>query len=199
MIFCLKGTILEKAPTRVILDVEGVGYGVNIPLSTYERLGEVGSSARLLTRLHVKEDALDLYGFATAEEKQLFELLVLVSGIGPRLALGVLSGSKVDFVAEAIAAGNTGMLTTISGVGKKLAERIVVELKDKMGPLLISRETVPASAAEPPNFNDAVLALVSLGVTKASAQKALRHVVSGAGGELPLEELIRRALSAAGG
>jgi len=197
MIFTLKGTIADKAPTRVILDVEGVGYGVNIPLSTYEKLGEVGSQARLLTRLHVKEDALDLYGFATAEEKQLFDLLVLVSGIGPRLALGVLSGSKVDFVAQAIASGNIGMLTTISGVGKKLAERIVVELKDRVGVLLTSREPV-AAAAEPPNFNDAVLALVSLGVTKASAQKALRHVVSEAGAELPLEELIRRALSAAG-
>ncbi len=198
MIFALKGTIVEKAPTRVILDVEGVGYGVNIPLSTYEKLGEVGSSARLLTRLHVKEDALDLYGFATAEEKQLFELLVLVSGIGPRLALGVLSGSKVDFVAQAIASSNTGMLTTISGVGKKLAERIVVELKDKVGVLLTSREPVAAASAEPPHFNDAVLALVSLGVTKASAQKAVRHVVSEAGAELPLEELIRHALSVAG-
>jgi len=198
MIFALKGTIVEKAPTRVILDVEGVGYGVNIPLSTYEKLGEVGTSARLLTRLHVKEDALDLYGFATAEEKQLFDLLVLVSGIGPRLALGVLSGSKVDFVAQAIASGNTGMLTTISGVGKKLADRIVLELRDKVGVLLTSREPAAAAAAEPPHFNDAVLALVSLGVTKASAQKALRHVVSEAGTELPLEELIRRALSVAG-
>jgi len=198
MIFALKGTIVEKAPTRVILDVEGVGYGVNIPLSTYEKLGEVGSSARLLTRLHVKEDALDLYGFATAEEKQLFDLLILVSGIGPRLALGVLSGSKVDFVAQAIASGNTGMLTTISGVGKKLAERIVVELKDKVGVLLTSREPVAAVGVETPLFNDAVLALVSLGVTKASAQKALRHVVSEAEAELPLEELIRRALSVAG-
>ncbi|MBN1503471.1 MAG: Holliday junction branch migration protein RuvA, partial [Candidatus Eisenbacteria bacterium] len=155
MIFMLKGTIVEKAPTRVVLDVEGVGYGVNIPLSTYEKLGEVGSTARLLTRLHVKEDALDLYGFATTEEKQLFDLLVLVSGIGPRLALGVLSGSKVDFVAQAIASGNTGMLTTISGVGKKLAERIVVELKDKVGMLVTDREPV-AAVAEPPNFNDAV-------------------------------------------
>ncbi len=198
MIFALKGTIVEKAPTRVILDVEGVGYGVNIPLSTYEKLGDVGTSARLLTRLHVKEDALDLYGFATAEEKQLFDLLILVSGIGPRLALGVLSGSKVDFVAQAIASGNTGMLTTISGVGKKLADRIIVELRDKVGVFLASREPVAAAAAEPPHFNDAVLALVSLGVTKASAQKALRHVVSEAGSELPLEELIRRALSAAG-
>ena len=198
MIFALKGTIVEKAPTRVILDVEGVGYGVNIPLSTYEKLGEVGSPARLLTRLHVKEDALDLYGFATGEEKKLFDLLVLVSGIGPRLALGVLSGSKVDFVAQAIASGNTGMLTTISGVGKKLADRIVLELRDKVGVLLTSREPAVAAAAEPPHFNDAVLALMSLGVTKASAQKALRHVASVAGTDLPLEELIRRALSVAG-
>lgn len=181
------------------MDVGGVGYGVNIPLSTHEKLGDEGSTVWLLTRLHVKEDALELYGFATREEKQLFDLLVLVSGIGPRLALGVLSGSKVDFVAQAIASGNIGMLTTISGVGKKLAERIVVELKDKVGTLVAARETAAAAATEPPHFSDAVLALVSLGVTKASAQKALRHVVSEAGAELPLEDLIRRALSVASG
>jgi Holliday junction DNA helicase RuvA len=199
MIFALKGTLIEKAPTRIIVDVGGVGYGVNIPLSTYEKLGDKGNTVQLLTRLHVKEDALELYGFASLEEKQLFDLLVLVSGIGPRLALGVLSGSKVDFVAQAIASGNTGMLTTISGVGKKLAERIVVELKDKVGALAATCETAGLAAAEHPHFDDAVLALVSLGLTKVSAQKALRHVASSAKSELPLEELIRRALSVASG
>ncbi len=199
MIFSLKGILAEKAPTRVTVDVDGVGYGVSVPLSTFEKLGDVGSTVRLLTRLHVKEDALELYGFATLEEKQLFDLLVLVSGIGPRLALGILSGSEVRFVAQAIGSGDSGMLTTIPGVGKKLAERIVVELREKVGSLAPVREAAAAPRPEHPSFEDAVLALVSLGVTRASAQKALKRAVAEAREELPLEELIRRGLSMARG
>lgn len=199
MIFSLKGLLIEKTPTRVVLDVGGVGYGVNVPLSTYERIGDVGGSLQLLTHLHVREDALDLYGFATLEEKELFELLILVSGIGPRLALGILSGSEVRSFAEAVASGNTSMLTTISGIGKKLAERIVVELKDKISVLIHARERITPSGLEGPQFNDAILALVSLGVTRASAAKALKRVTSEAAGELTLEEMVRRALSLAGG
>jgi Holliday junction DNA helicase RuvA len=199
MIFSLQGIVVEKTPTRVILDVNGVGYGVNIPLSTYEKLGDAGSKARLYTRLHVRDDALELYGFAAQEEKQLFDLLVLVSGIGPRLALVILSGSKVDFVAGAIGTGDASLLTTISGVGKKLAERIVVELKDKVGSLAPVGESSDSHKVEHPLFEDAMLALVSLGLTRISAQKALRRVLSEAKRELPLEELIRRALSTAHG
>jgi Holliday junction DNA helicase RuvA len=199
MIFSLQGIVVEKTPTRVILDVNGVGYGVNIPLSTYEKLGDAGSKARLYTRLHVRDDALELYGFAAREEKQLFDLLVLVSGIGPRLALVILSGSKVDFVAGAIGTGNPSLLTTISGVGKKLAERIVVELKDKVGSLAPVGESSDSQNVEHPLFEDALLALVSLGLTRISAQRALRRVLSEAKAELPLEELIRRALSTAHG
>jgi Holliday junction DNA helicase RuvA len=199
MIFCVKGTLIEKTPTRVVLDVGGMGYGVNVPLSTYEKIGDVGSTVELLTHLHVREDCLDLYGFATSEEKELFELLILVSGIGPRLALGILSGSEVHSFAEAVATSNTAMLTTISGIGKKLAERIVVELKDKISVLVYAREKVAAIGLESPQYNDAILALVSLGVTRASAAKALRRVVSEAGGKLNLEEMVRRALSLAGG
>jgi Holliday junction DNA helicase RuvA len=197
MIFSLKGTLLEKNPTRVVVDVSGIGYGVNVPLSTFDRLGDVGAPVELLTHLHVREDALDLYGFATAEEKELFELLILVSGIGPRLALGILSGSEARSFAEAVASGNLAMLTTISGVGKKLAERIVVELKEKIGVLAPVREPV-AAAGESPHYNDALLALVSLGLTRASASKALRSVAAEEGGRLSLEEMIRRALSLAG-
>jgi holliday junction DNA helicase RuvA len=199
MISCLKGTLIEKTPTRVVLDVGGVGYGVNVPLSTYEKIGDVGSTVELLTHLHVREDCLDLYGFATPEEKELFELLILVSGIGPRLALGILSGSEVHSFAEAVVTANTAMLTTISGVGKKLAERIVVELKDKIGVLVHAREKMAAIGFESPQYNDAILALVSLGVTRASAAKALRRVAAEAGGKLSLEEMVRRALSLAGG
>jgi len=199
MIFCVKGTLIEKTPTRVVLDVGGMGYGVNVPLSTYEKIGDVGSTVELLTHLHVREDCLDLYGFATPEEKELFELLILVSGIGPRLALGILSGSEVHSFAEAVATANTAMLTTISGIGKKLAERIVVELKDKISVLVYAREKVAAIGLESPQYNDAILALVSLGVTRASAAKALKRVVSEAGGKLSLEEMVRRALSLAGG
>jgi Holliday junction DNA helicase RuvA len=199
MIFRLKGTLVEKTPTRVVLDVGGVGYGVNVPLSTYERIGDVGGSTELLTHLHVREDSLDLYGFATPEEKALFELLILVSGIGPRLALGILSGSEVRSFAEAVATANTAMLTTISGIGKKMAERIVVELRDKIAALAHAREKIAAVGAESPQFNDAILALVSLGLTRASAAKALNRVVSEAGVDLTLEEMVRRALSLAGG
>ncbi|UCF79691.1 MAG: Holliday junction branch migration protein RuvA [Candidatus Eiseniibacteriota bacterium] len=197
MIFSLKGTLLEKNPTRIVVDVSGIGYGVNVPLSTFDRLGDVGTPVELLTHLHVREDSLDLYGFATAEERQLFELLILVSGIGPRLALGILSGSEAHSFAEAVASGNLAMLTTISGVGKKLAERIVVELKEKIGVLVPVLEPV-AAAGESPHYNDALLALISLGLTRASASKALRSVAAEEGGRLSLEEMIRRALSLAG-
>jgi Holliday junction DNA helicase RuvA len=198
MISSLKGTLLEKTPTRIVLDVGGIGYGVNVPLSTYERLGDAGGQAELLTHLHVREDALDLYGFATAEEKELFELLILVSGIGPRLALGILSGSEARSFAEAVASANYAMLTTISGVGKKLAERIVVELKEKIGDLIPAPEKVAAAGQRFPHYNDAVLGLVSLGLTRASAAKALNRIMSEGGDRLTLEELIRRALSLAG-
>lgn len=198
MIFALKGTLVEKTPTRIVLDVGGIGYGVNVPLSTYEKLGENGDSVELLTHLHVREDALDLYGFATATEKQLFEFLILVSGIGPRLALGILSGSEAHSFAEAVASGDLTTLTAISGVGKKLAERIVVELKEKIGALALVREKAAPIGHEFPHHNDAVLALVSLGLTRASASKALKRVVSEGGGRLTLEEMIRRALSLAG-
>ena len=199
MIYRLKGTLMEKTPTRVVVDVGGVGYGVNVPLSTYEKIADVGSPVELLTHLHVREDSLDLDGFATPEEKELFELLILVSGIGPRLALGILSGSEVRSFAEAVASANTAMLTTISGVGKKLAERIVLELKDKIAALVHVRERAVAFGGESPQFNDAILALVSLGVTRASAAKALKRVVAEAGTDLTLEEMVRRALSLAGG
>jgi len=199
MIFSLKGTLIEKSPTRVVIDVAGVGYGVNVPLSTYETMGDLGSIIELLTHLHVREDSLDLYGFATPGEKELFELLILVSGIGPRLALGILSGSEVRSFAEAVASGNTAMLTTISGVGKKLAERIVVELKDKITVLAHARERSISFGGESPQFNDAILALVSLGLSRASAAKALKRVISEADIELTLEEMVRRALSLAGG
>ncbi len=198
MISSLKGTLLEKTPTRVVLDVGGIGYGVNVPLSTYGKLGEIGDPVELLTHLHVREDALDLYGFATTEEKNLFELLILVSGIGPRLALGILSGSEARPFAEAVASANYAMLTTISGVGKKLAERIVVELKEKIGTLVPAPEKVAAVGQRSPHYNDAILALVSLGLTRASASKALDRIMSEGGDRLSLEEMIRRALSLAG-
>jgi Holliday junction DNA helicase RuvA len=198
MISCLKGTLREKNPTRVVVDVNGVGYAVNVPLSTYDKLGQTGDPVELLTHLHVREDALDLYGFHTLIEKQLFELLILVSGIGPRLALGILSGTEVHAFAEAVASGNLAILTTISGVGKKLAERIVVELREKIGVLAPVREEVSAVGIPSPHHNDAILALISLGLTRASASSALKRVVVEGGGKLTLEEMIRRALSLAG-
>lgn len=132
MIATLTGILRSKSPTEIILDVNGVGYSVSIPLSTFEKLTETGSTVTLLTHLQVREDALQLYGFATEKELILFKMLISVSGIGPRIAQGVLSGISASDLREYIIKGNVGALTTIPGVGKKTAERMVVELRDKM-------------------------------------------------------------------
>ena len=133
MISALRGTLISKSPTEVIIDVHGVGYGISIPLSTYERLGETNAQTTLLTYLHVREDIMQLYGFFTEEERSLFRLLISVSGIGPKMAQGILSGIPAGDLKNHITSGNIGALTTIPGVGRKLGERLVVELRDKIG------------------------------------------------------------------
>lgn len=197
MIAFLEGTLAESLPTQVVVNVHGVGYQVVIPISSFERLPAVGAPVKILTHLAVREDAHVLYGFMTQGERDLFRLLLNhVSGVGPKIALAVLSGLSVDMFKSAVVAGDTGTISKISGVGKKTAERIVLELKDKVG---VAAEWEASSAKNAPgaddiHFHDAVLALISLGYKQVEAHKAIRTVTK-SGEPMPSsEELVRLAL-----
>ena len=173
MIARLSGTVLEKHPMRVVLDVAGVGYDVHVPLSSFGAIGEPGSTLTLRVHTHVREDALMLYGFASALEQRVFEHLIGVSGIGPRLALGVLSGLAPNELVQSIAGGDVARLTTIPGIGRKTAERIVLELKEKLGAVA---STDPTLAPVGPR-EDLLSALLNLGYHRPSAEKAVDHVL----------------------
>ena len=194
MIGSLKGRLAVKAIDEALLDVGGVGYRIAIPLSTYESLPAEGAEALLWTHLHVREDELALYGFATERERGLFEILIGVSGIGPRLALHVLSRLTPERFAAAIQRGDLATLTGISGVGRKTAERMVVELRDKILELAEPEEAAPAAALGPSGV-DAVKALVALGIRRVTAEEAVRRSLN-EDPEAPASELTRRALSA---
>ena len=173
MIAHLRGRLLEKQPNRIIVDVSGVGYDVFVPLSTFYNLGEPGQEITLRTHTHVREDALTLYGFATRLEQDLFERLISISGIGPKLALAVLSGLEPAELMRAIERADVAKLTGIPGVGKKTSERIVLELKDRL-PRAIP--VAPAAGVEPasPSLRDDVLsALLNLGDHRPLAVKAV--------------------------
>ena len=147
MIAHLSGRLFSKQPNQVIIDVNGVGYEVTVPLSTFYEIGEIGSGVQLLIYTHVREDTLALFGFKTRKEKQMFEQLTSVSGIGPKLGIGILSGMSVDDLVPAIRQNNLGRLTTIPGIGKKTAERLVVELRDKVGKIeMASGEAITCSS-----------------------------------------------------
>jgi Holliday junction DNA helicase RuvA len=192
MIAQLHGRLLDKSPTRIHLDVHGVGYEISIPLSTFEKLGAAGDEATLLTHLHVREDALQLFGFATPKEKQLFQLLIAVTGIGPKVAQSILSGCEVAAFCRSIQQNDVGALTAIPGIGKKTAERLVMELRDRIAPLLA--ETGTTESTGPARVSaEALLALISLGYPRANAEKAMRQAAA-EHGELPVEELIKLAL-----
>jgi Holliday junction DNA helicase RuvA len=177
MIHHLNGTLVESLPTQIVVDVGGVGYHVLIPLSSYDKLPTPGTQIKILTHLTVREDAHILFGFMTASERDLFRLLVQhVSGIGPKTALDVLSGTTVTAFKAAVVAGDTAALSRIKGIGKKTAERIVVELKDKVG-IAAAWEAASsghAPSAEEVKVNDAVLALIALGYKQVDALKAVR-------------------------
>ena len=174
MIARLKGRILEKHPNRIVVDVNGVGYDIFVPLSTFYGLGEVGAQIDLRIHTHVREDALALYGFTTWLEQELFERLISVSGIGPKLALAVLSGIEPQELTRAIEHGDLARLTAIPGVGKKTAERIVLELKDR---LPRTRPTAAAAGEELSAVSavkdDVLSALVNLGYHRPLAEKAV--------------------------
>ncbi len=200
MITFLKGTLAFKSPTEAGIDVGGVGYGVSIPLSTFEKLGAQGSEVMLLTHLHVREDALQLYGFATEEERTLFRLLVSVNGIGPRMGIGILSGIPAVDLRMHIASGNTAALTTIPGIGRKLAERLVLELREKIGRAENAGAFSGPGEAQGSIRGEAILALTSLGYARPVAEKAVRKAAEeGQGADGTLEGLLKAALRHAAG
>ena len=197
MITFLHGKLIEALPTQVTVDVNGVGYEALIPLSSFDKLPMPGQPIKLLTQLIVREDAHTLYGFMTSEERDMFRLLInTVSGIGPKTALNVLSGISVTAFRGAVANGDLKSLSKISGVGKKTAERIVVELKDKIG---LAGAWKAASAkhslsADEQRINDAVLALVALGFKQIDAHDAVRGAQAVLGVQATVEELVRVCL-----
>ena len=197
MITFLHGTLVELLPTQAMVEVHGVGYEVLIPLSSYDKLPAAGQEVKLLTHLAVREDAHVLYGFMTAQERELFRLLInTVSGIGPKIALNVLSGMSVTAFRGAVANNDFKALSQINGVGKKTAERIVVELKDKVGPAgawQASSAQLGLSAADQ-KINDAVLALMALGVKQIEAHDAVREAINRLGPGAGLEEIVRTTL-----
>jgi Holliday junction DNA helicase RuvA len=191
----LSGRLARKLPQTVILDVHGVGYRVAIPLSTFYTLGGEGVEAVLEVSTQVREDAITLFGFSTARERELFEQLIGVSKVGPKLALAVLSGIAVDELCAAITAGNAARLSTVPGIGLKTAERVVLELRGKVGPAAVpGAPSAPVAGAGAGRVaDDAVAALVNLGYRAKDAEKAVGSAARE--GDPSLEALIRRALS----
>ena len=197
MISFLRGKLVEALPTQATIEVSGLGYDVLIPLSSYDKLPQPGHDVKLLTQLVVREDAHILYGFASASERDLFRLLVNnVSGIGPKIALNVLSGISVTAFRGAVANGDTKALAQISGVGKKTAERIVVELKDKIGAAGAweASSAQRALSVEDQKLNDGVLALMALGFKQVDAHDSVRKAQSVLGPNATVEELVRACL-----
>jgi Holliday junction DNA helicase RuvA len=196
MIAFLSGKLLEKQANSVILDVGGVGYEVTIPLSTYYELGDAGSEVQLRIYTHVREDAIQLFGFSTVRERELYLRLISVQGIGARSGITMLSGMSGDEIIDAIRTNDLARLTRIPGVGRKTAERLVIELRDKIaeffsdvGPVIHDEAASEANSV----FDDALSALVNLGYQRQSAEKALKQAVQD-GTEISVQKLLRRGL-----
>src|SRR5215467_2454319 len=197
MIGFLHGKLVEALPTQVVVDVQGVGYAALIPLSSYDKLPRPGEEVKLLTHLAVREDAHTLYGFMSTAERDLFRLLInTVSGIGPKIALNVLSGISVTAFHGAVANNDVKALSQISGVGKKTAERIVVELKDKIGAAGAWEASSAQRALSPDDqkLNDAVLALIALGFKQIEAHDTVRKAQAMLGPQATTEDLVRACL-----
>ncbi len=196
MITFLHGKLVDALPTQVTVEVHGVGYAVLIPLSSFDKLPAPGQEVRLLTHLVVREDAHVLYGFATAGERELFRLLIhTVSGIGPKIALNILSGVNAVAFRVAVTSGDVKSLSQISGVGKKTAERIVVELRDKLGAAM--GDATPGGMPLPvgdQKLHDAALALGALGFKPNDAHEVVRAVIAVLGPQASIEQIVRAAL-----
>ncbi len=194
MITFLEGKVDEKSPARLVINVGGVGYEVFIPLSSHDRLPPAGQDCRILVYEHIREDQHSLFGFVTDLERKIFVLLMNVNGIGPKLAMSALSGLAVSELIAAIVSGDVGRLTSIAGIGRKIAERMVLELRDK----LAAEEAAQGADGVPGGRNvkasDAALALVSLGYKQNEAVKMVAAIAGRAGADLSVEEIVRRAL-----
>lgn len=193
MIAQVRGRLLRKEPQEAIVDVGGVGYRVAIPLSTFYRIGEPGGEVTLFTHTHVREDTLALFGFLTAAEQALFERLIAVSGVGPKLALSILSGIEAPDLVAALRSSDVVRLTRIPGVGKKTAERLVLELKDKMQGLAATEEEAPATPPVSSAREDLVSALVHLGYSRPEAEKGVDRALKD-DGTGRFEDILRRTL-----
>lgn len=202
MIAHLSGTLLSKQPTVAIIDVGGVGYEVAIPVSTFYELGEAGAQVQLRVYTHVSQDAIRLYGFKTTRERELFLQLISVNGVGPGLAIKLLSGMNADEMIASIRTNNLVRLVAIPGVGRKTAERLVVDLRDKIAalssPALEEEFAAQAAAAGAPSSpdamrDDAMSALANLGYQRAAAEKAVKNAID-EGGDLSVELILRRSL-----
>jgi holliday junction DNA helicase RuvA len=201
MIAHLSGTLLSKQATSVIVDVSGVGYEVTIPLSTFYDLEDLGSAVQLRIYTHVREDALQLYGFKTARERELFLKIISVTGIGPKLGITLLSGMSADEMIASIRTNNLARLTLIPGVGRKTAERLIMELREKVADLssaqleeeLGAKTEVSAEATEDVVRADALSALLNLGYQRSGAEKAIDAALS-EGGDITVESVLRRSL-----
>jgi len=192
MIAQLRGTLEDKRPNQVLVDVGGVGYLVHVPLSTFYALGDLHSNVTLLIHTQVREDAISLYGFLSSREKHLFELLISASGVGPALALKILSGMSVDDLVPAVRTGDLARLTRIPGVGRKTAERIVVELRDKLA-AMESPEDARQPVATTGTAGDVVSALLNLGYEQRTAEQAVERAKKD-GAKETFEDLLRATL-----
>ncbi|HLL77313.1 MAG TPA: Holliday junction branch migration protein RuvA [Pyrinomonadaceae bacterium] len=201
MIANLSGKLIDRHATSVVLDVGGVGYEVTIPVTTFYDLEETGQTVSLRIYTHVREDTLQLFGFKTLRERELFQMLISVSGVGPKSAVAMLSGMSADEIITAIRTNNLARLTSIPGVGKKTAERLVLDLRDKMAALsspaleeqFAAASEAGAVASEDSLREDALSALNNLGYQRAAAEKAITHAMQ-EGGDLSVELILRRSL-----
>jgi len=196
MIGQLRGKLLNKKPNLLLLDVNGVGYEVYIPMTSFYELPDEGNEVTLKIHTHVREDALTLFGFRSQREKDFFLKLISISGIGPKLAITILSGAQVEELAQALSEGNLGRLTSIPGVGRKTAERLVLELRNQISSFILSEQAAPeqregtASALE----EDILSALTNLGYPRTSAEKALSMALRSAECERTFEDMLRNTL-----
>jgi len=195
MIGQLRGRLTDKRPNQILVDVVGVGYIVQVPLSTYAALGELHAEVTLLIHTHVREDAFSLYGFLSSREKHFFEMLLSASGVGPSLALKILSGMSVEELVPAIRNSDLGRLTKIPGVGRKTAERMVVELKDKLDAVTVEAAERPAASSPAGIEADVVSALVNLGYDARAAEGAVSEAKCESGAKT-FEQLLRTSLQA---
>lgn len=194
MIAYLEGKLAVNSPTHLVVDVAGVGFFVHIPMSSYDSGRGRGETVKLLTHLHVRDDALTIYGFATEAERDLFELLISVSGIGPPLAQKILSGVQIRDFRRLVVSDDAPGLTRIKGIGRKLAQRLVLELKDRIGDVPDDDGMERVSPVAAGRAEEAAKALEGLGVPQVKARSVVNHAIGDKGNEAPVEEIIREAL-----